>query len=179
MIDRSISTHKTEGTNMKKSIKLLSATALLAVIVPLSAYAATSASATKDKAAPATAVAAQSAQNDAEIADAAEQPGAETPEAVDPNEQANLEKAAQITKQQAIDVALKQVSGTVKEAALEDENGVIVYNVHIVDANGKGSEVKVDAKTGSVTKSEGDNNVSSDGETNDGGNSDGETNDGN
>jgi uncharacterized membrane protein YkoI len=169
---------------MKKTIKLLGGIALLAAIVPISAYAATSIPATTDKAAT-VAVAAQSAQNDAETADAVEQPGSETPdaaekpEAVDPNEQAKLQQAAQITKQQATDTALMQVSGTVKEVALEDENGVIVYNVHIVDANGKDSEVKVDAKTGSVTKSQADNNDGNDGETNDGGNSDGETNDGN
>jgi uncharacterized membrane protein YkoI len=161
---------------MKKTIKLLGAITLLAAIVPLSAYAATSTSAPTDKAPTVAAVATQSTQNDAETADAAEQPGSETPEAakkpeaVDPNEQAKLQQAAQITTQQATDTALKQVSGTVKEVALEDENGVVVYNVHIIDANGKDSEVKVDAKTGSITKSQADNND---------GNSDGETNDGN
>jgi uncharacterized membrane protein YkoI len=122
---------------MKKMIKLLGATAILAAIVPLSAFAAT----TSSTAAPTVAV---------------ESKGA--PEAADPNEQANLQLAATLTQQQAIDIALQKVSGTVKSAELEDENGTVVYGVHIVDANGKGSDVKVDAKTGNVLQADSDNN---------------------
>jgi uncharacterized membrane protein YkoI len=121
---------------MKKLIKLLGATAILAAIVPLSAFAAT----TSSTAAPTAAV---------------EFKGA--PEAADPNEQANLQLAATLTQQQAIDIALQKVSGTVKSAELEDENGTVVYGVHIVDTNGKGSDVKVDAKTGNVLQSDSDN----------------------
>jgi uncharacterized membrane protein YkoI len=68
-----------------------------------------------------------------------------------------LQKAAKITQQQASDAALKQVSGTVKKVELQDENGVVVYGVQIVDANGKSFDVKVDATTGNVTKAESDN----------------------
>jgi uncharacterized membrane protein YkoI len=103
-----------------------------------------------------------------EVADATEAAGTEVadateakkaPEVADPNEQANLQKAAKITQQQASDAALKQVSGTVKKVELEDENGVVVYGVEIVDANGKSFDVKVDAATGNVTKADsGDNN---------------------
>jgi uncharacterized membrane protein YkoI len=168
-------TNKTEGkfrknqeeNEMKKSIKLLGATALLATIVPLSAYAATqtpvkpvapiAAVATTNVEAPGTEVADAKEAPGTEVADATE--AAKTPEVVDPNEQANLQKAAKITQQQASDAALKQVSGTVKKVELEDENGVVVYGVQIVDANGKGFDVKVNAATGVVAKADsGDNN---------------------
>jgi uncharacterized membrane protein YkoI len=152
---------------MKKSIKLLGATAIFAAIIPISAYAATITS----PAAPTAAVTApasaqvQDTTNDTETPDAAEAPEVKgAPEAkgaqetVDPNEQAKLQQAATLTQQQAIDIALKNVSGTVKSAELEDENGTVVYGVHIVDANGKGSDVKVDAKTGNVLKADSDNN---------------------
>jgi uncharacterized membrane protein YkoI len=92
-----------------------------------------------------------------EVADATEK-ATETPEAVDPNEQATLQKAAKITSQQASDAALKQVSGTVKKVELEDQNGVVVYGVQIVDANGKSFDVKVDAATGTAAKAESDDN---------------------
>jgi uncharacterized membrane protein YkoI len=46
----------------------------------------------------------------------------------------------------------------VKKVELEDENGVVVYGVQIVDANGKSFDVKVDAATGTVTKADGDDN---------------------
>jgi uncharacterized membrane protein YkoI len=122
---------------MKKLIKLLGATAIIAAIVPLSAFAATTTSIES----PTVAV---------------ESKGA--PEAADPNEQANLQQAATLTQQQAIDITLKNVSGTVTTAELEDQNGTVVYGVHIIDANGKGSDVKVDAKTGNVLNADSDNN---------------------
>jgi uncharacterized membrane protein YkoI len=158
---------------MKKSIKLLGATAILAAIIPISAYAATTSTPvapTAATAAPAT-VQDQDTTNfeDTQTADVTEAPevngapevkGApeakEAPEAVDPNEQAKLQQAATLTQQQATDIALKQVSGTVKSVELEDNNGTVVYGVQIVDANGKGSDVKVDAKTGAVLQA--DNN---------------------
>jgi uncharacterized membrane protein YkoI len=158
---------------MKKSIKLLGATALLAMAVPISAFAATQAQVkTPDLTAPVAAVATQGVTNNVEaagteVADATEAAGTEVadateaakkPEVADPNEQANLQKAAKITQQQASDAALKQVSGTVKKVELEDENGVVVYGVQIVDANGKSFDVKVDAATGTVTKADGDDN---------------------
>jgi uncharacterized membrane protein YkoI len=171
---------------MKKSIKLLGATALLAMVVPISAYAATQNSVkTPDLTSPVAAVSTQGVTNNVEapgtevadateaagteVADATEAAGTEVadateaakaPEAVDPNEQANLQKAAKITSQQASDAALKQVNGTVKKVELEDENGVVVYGVQIVDASGKSFDVKVDAATGTVAKAESDNGES-------------------
>jgi uncharacterized membrane protein YkoI len=93
----------------------------------------------------------------AEVKDANEPADkAEAPEAVDPNEQAKLQKAATITKDQATAAALAQVSGTVKSVELEDENGTVVYGVSVLGADGKGYDVKVDAATGKVLKSEAD-----------------------
>jgi uncharacterized membrane protein YkoI len=172
---------------MKISMKLLGVAAILAVAIPVSAYAATQAPATTSTPAPAVATPAPAVVTPApaveapgtevadateapgtEVADATEAPGTEvadatekeskTPEAVDPNEQAKLQQAAKITQQQATDAALKQVNGTVKKVELEDENGVVVYGVEITDATGKTFDVKVDAASGVVTKSDnGDN----------------------
>jgi uncharacterized membrane protein YkoI len=159
-----------EEITMKKSIKLLGATAIFAAIIPISAYAATittpatPAAPTASVTAPAAAQV-QDTTNDTETPDAAEAPEVKgageakgAPEAVDPNEQAKLQQAATLTQQQATDIALKKVSGTVKSVELEDNNGTVVYGVHIVDANGKGSDVKVDAKTGAVLQADSDNN---------------------
>jgi uncharacterized membrane protein YkoI len=161
---------------MKISMKLLGVAAILAVAIPVSAYAATQAPATTSTPAPAVVTPAPAVATPApaveapgtEVADATEAPGTEvadatekeskTPEAVDPNEQAKLQQAAKITQQQATDAALKQVNGTVKKVELEDENGVVVYGVEIADATGKTFDVKVDAASGVVTKSDnGDN----------------------
>ena len=78
-------------------------------------------------------------------------------------EQANFAKVAKITSQQGIGIAMKEVAGTLVKSELEDEDGVVVYNVVIKDNKGKTSEVKVDAKTGSIVKVELDNDT----ETND------------
>jgi uncharacterized membrane protein YkoI len=152
---------------MKKSIKLLGATALLATIIPLSAYAATQTPSTaaptsavtsqNNVEAPGTEVADATEASGTEVADATEK-ATEAPEAVDPNEQAKLQSAAKITQQQASDAALKQVSGTVKKVELEDENGVVVYGVQIVDASGKSFDVKVDAATGTAAQAQSDDN---------------------
>ncbi|MFF2448162.1 PepSY domain-containing protein [Neobacillus sp. NPDC058068] len=75
----------------------------------------------------------------------------------DPNEQAKLQKEAAITKEQATNTVLqKYTDGTVKEVELEDEDGTVVYGVHVTAKDGKSYDVKVDAKTGKVTKSEDD-----------------------
>ncbi|MFJ5712923.1 PepSY domain-containing protein [Neobacillus sp. NPDC093127] len=75
----------------------------------------------------------------------------------DPNEQAKLQKEAAITGEQATNTVLqKYTDGTVKEVELEDEDGTVVYGVHVVSKDGKSFDVKVDAKTGKITKSEDD-----------------------
>lgn len=63
-----------------------------------------------------------------------------------------------ITEDQAKQTALASIKdGTVQSIQLEDEDGVIVYGVEI--KSGKITyDVKVDANTGSIVKSEQDNN---------------------
>lgn len=108
-------------------------------------------------------------ENDKEVADSAEQQDQDQ-EVADDVEQANLQKQATITKEQSAAIATGQVQGNVKDVQLEDENGVVVYNVQIQDSKGLVFEVKVDAKTGKITKQEQDNaeqNGQDDTETND------------
>ncbi|QCJ44254.1 hypothetical protein FAY30_21385 [Bacillus sp. S3] len=77
----------------------------------------------------------------------------------DPNEQAKLQKEAAITGEQATTTVLqKYTDGTVKEVELEDEDGTVVYGVHVTAKDGKSYDVKVDAKTGKITKAEDDSN---------------------
>jgi uncharacterized membrane protein YkoI len=150
-----------------KSITLLGATAALAALIPLSAYAATT---TPKKVTPIAPVAAVAPKADvskesatAEVGKESAKETADKPEVQDPNEQAKLQQAATLTKEQATASALAQVPGTVKSVELEDENGTVVYGVQIVDASGKGFDVKVDAKTRKVLKSDSDSNDGSEG----------------
>jgi uncharacterized membrane protein YkoI len=104
--------------------------------------------------------------NDQEVADDVQQTGQEQAavdgvdqedndqEVADDVEQANLQQQATITKEQSVTIASAQVQGTVKDVQLEDEDGAAVYNVSIQDGNGTITEVKVDAKTGKITKQE-------------------------
>lgn len=79
--------------------------------------------------------------------------------------------SAKLTPAQAAAAALAAYPGgaVTGTPALEDEDGVTVYEVHIT-ADGKKYDVKVDANTGKVLKSEADDN---DGEDEDDGPSDG------
>lgn len=62
-----------------------------------------------------------------------------------------------ITEDQAKQTALASIKdGTVQSIQLEDEDGVIVYGVEIKSGNTT-YDVKVDANTGSIVKSEQDN----------------------
>jgi uncharacterized membrane protein YkoI len=154
-----------------KSITLLGATAALAALIPLSAYAATTTPTTPTitPTAPVAAVTPAVTPAVAPKAEVSQESATETPEvkgapeAQDPNEQAKLQQAATLTQAQATASALQQVPGTVKSVQLEDENGTVVYGVQIVDASGKGFDVKVDAKTGKVLKSDSDSNDGSEG----------------
>jgi uncharacterized membrane protein YkoI len=78
-------------------------------------------------------------------------------EVADSVEQAQLAKKATITQQQSIDIATKQVAGSVLKSELEDENGAVVYSVTIKDNQGQEKEIHVDAKTGSIVKVENEN----------------------
>ncbi|MFJ5624187.1 PepSY domain-containing protein [Peribacillus loiseleuriae] len=82
----------------------------------------------------------------------------EIAEKQDLNEQAKLQKEASITQDEATKTVLDQYQGgTVKQVELEDEDGSVIYGVDVVSKDGKNYDVKVDAKTGKITKSENDN----------------------
>ncbi|MGE8079829.1 PepSY domain-containing protein [Peribacillus loiseleuriae] len=81
-----------------------------------------------------------------------------TEEKQDSNEQAKLQKEASITQDEATKTVLAQYQGgTIKQVELEDEDGSVVYGVDVVSKDGKSYDVKVDAKTGKITKAEDDN----------------------
>lgn len=63
-----------------------------------------------------------------------------------------LAASATITLQQAVDKAVGNVPGTVVEAELEKHDGRVVYEIEIIDEQGKECEVLIDAKTGETLK---------------------------
>ena len=62
----------------------------------------------------------------------------------------DLVKDAKVTIDQAIKTALEKVPGTAVEAELEKKHDKTVWEVEVVGADGKTSEVHVDAATGTV-----------------------------
>lgn len=67
---------------------------------------------------------------------------------------ADLVKEAKVTIDQAIKTASEKVQGTVVEAELEKKKGKTVWEVEIVGADGKVTEVHVDAEAGTVVAME-------------------------
>jgi uncharacterized membrane protein YkoI len=63
---------------------------------------------------------------------------------------AEMAKSAKVTIDQAIKTASEKLQGTVVEAELEKKHDKVVWEVEIVGADGKVSEVHVDANSGSV-----------------------------
>jgi uncharacterized protein YpmB len=63
---------------------------------------------------------------------------------------ADLVKEAKVTVDQAIKTATEKVQGTVVEAELEKKHDKTIWEVEIVGADGKVSEVHIDAATGTV-----------------------------
>ncbi|OAB28322.1 hypothetical protein PMSD_22605 [Paenibacillus macquariensis subsp. defensor] len=55
-----------------------------------------------------------------------------------------------ISKQQSIDIAVKQTPGDVTSVQLESEDGVTAYTVTIKDAASKEHELTIDATTGKI-----------------------------
>jgi uncharacterized membrane protein YkoI len=53
-------------------------------------------------------------------------------------------------------IASEQVPGDVIEVELEDEHGVLVYEIKILTGTGRVREVKIDARNGKVIKIEDD-----------------------
>ena len=62
--------------------------------------------------------------------------------------------ATGLSQQQAIEIALKQVPGEVREVELEKEDGAMVYEIEIVSADGQPVEVEIAAETGTIIEVE-------------------------
>lgn len=63
---------------------------------------------------------------------------------------AEMAKEAKVTVDQAIKTATEKVQGTVVEAELERKHDKTIWEVEVVGADGKTSEVHIDAMTGAV-----------------------------
>ena len=77
---------------------------------------------------------------------------------------ANSDKAAQaatvaIAQDQAVNIALQAVPGTVVESEFESEDGVSLWEIEILDANQQVTEVEVDANTGEILNQKVDNDT--------------------
>ena len=66
----------------------------------------------------------------------------------------DLVKDATVTIDQAIKTASEKVPGTVVEAELEKKHGKTVWEVEVLGADGKVTEVHIDASTGGVIDTE-------------------------
>ena len=58
--------------------------------------------------------------------------------------------ATGLTEQQVIDIALLEVPGTVQEVELETEDGMQVYEIEILAADGTETEIEIAASTGEI-----------------------------
>jgi len=65
-----------------------------------------------------------------------------------------LAKDAKVTIDQAIKTAVEKVPGTVVEAELERKHDKTVWEVEVLGADGKVTEVHIDAATGAVIDTE-------------------------
>jgi uncharacterized membrane protein YkoI len=66
----------------------------------------------------------------------------------------DLVKDAKVTAEQAIKTAMEKVPGTVVEVELEKKHGKTVWEVEILGADGKVTEVHIDAAEGTVIDTE-------------------------
>jgi uncharacterized membrane protein YkoI len=67
---------------------------------------------------------------------------------------ADMAKEAKVTIDQAIKTALEKVQGTAVEAELEKKHGKTVWEVEVLGADGKVTEVHIDAGDGTVIDTE-------------------------
>lgn len=58
-------------------------------------------------------------------------------------------KKTTITEQEAIDIALKQFSGSIKELDLDKDDGQLIYDIEVESSRGE-AEIEIDAYTGKV-----------------------------
>ena len=61
---------------------------------------------------------------------------------------------ASVSLKQAIQTAIAQTQGTVKEAGLDHDDGFVHYEIETVQANGIKQKIHVDAQTGEVLTAE-------------------------
>ncbi len=74
-----------------------------------------------------------------------------TSDGAETQESAALASLATITQGQARTAALRRFPGaTISAVSLDDENGVLVWSVELVDATGAGQDVKVDAGNAAI-----------------------------
>ncbi|GGA80002.1 PepSY domain-containing protein [Ornithinibacillus halotolerans] len=64
-----------------------------------------------------------------------------------------------VTMQQAQEIALKRVPGTVIHVDMDLENGVLVYEVFILTADNRIFEVEIVARSGRILKVEQENDL--------------------
>ncbi len=72
----------------------------------------------------------------------------------DTKEAVELSKTAKVTIEQAVKTATEKLPGKVIAAELEKKHGKGAWEIEIVGANGKVTEVHVDADTGAVIDTE-------------------------
>lgn len=60
----------------------------------------------------------------------------------------------QLTEAQAIEIALQNVPGEVQEIELEKEDGVMIYEIEVVKADGQEFEIEIAADSGTVLEVE-------------------------
>ncbi|WP_420339056.1 PepSY domain-containing protein [Roseibium sp.] len=75
-----------------------------------------------------------------------------------------------LSEAQAIEIALKEVPGTVQETEFEREDGKEIFEIEIVTADGVEMEVEIDAASGTVLEIEQDDDHDDDDDYKKGGN---------
>lgn len=66
----------------------------------------------------------------------------------------SVAQATSLTAEQAIQIALAEVPGEIRELELEDEAGKRVFEIEIMAAQASETTVKIDAMTGDILKIE-------------------------
>ena len=70
------------------------------------------------------------------------------------HDSANLIQKASISFDQAVEIALADVPGQVVEAELEREDGVVVWEIEVVDSQNQLFEFEIDANSGDILEKE-------------------------
>lgn len=65
-------------------------------------------------------------------------------------------EAIGISEEQAVEIALTEVAGEIQEVELEKEDGKMIYEIEILNADGQEFEIEIAADTGEVLEVEAD-----------------------